>query len=72
MAAAREAARAALGYWVGLPSYNAALAGAGYEAELIGRRAHQNVANDRGSEAKWEESKGRCVAAEASHEAPRE
>src|SRR4051812_36383824 len=31
--AAREAARAALGYWVGLPSYNAALAGAGYEAE---------------------------------------
>lgn len=31
--AAREAARAALGYWVGLPSYNRALAGAGHEAE---------------------------------------
>ena len=33
LAAAREAARAALGYWVGLPSYNRALAGAGHEAE---------------------------------------
>jgi 5,10-methylenetetrahydromethanopterin reductase len=33
LAAAREAARAALSYWVGLPSYNRALAGAGYEAE---------------------------------------
>lgn len=33
LAAAREAARAALAYWVGLPSYNRALAGAGYEAE---------------------------------------
>jgi len=33
LAAAREAARAALGYWVGLPSYNRALAGAGYEGE---------------------------------------
>ena len=31
--AARDAARAALGYWVGLPSYNRALAAAGYEAE---------------------------------------
>lgn len=30
---AREAARAALAYWMGLPSYNRALAGAGYEAE---------------------------------------
>ena len=33
LAAAREAARAALGYWVGLLSYNRALAAAGYEAE---------------------------------------
>ena len=33
LATAREAARAALSYWVGLPSYNRALAGAGYEAE---------------------------------------
>lgn len=31
--AARAAARASLGYWVGLPAYNAALARAGYEAE---------------------------------------
>ena len=33
LAAARDAARASLGYWVGLPSYNSALARAGYEAE---------------------------------------
>jgi 5,10-methylenetetrahydromethanopterin reductase len=33
LAAAREAARSSLGYWVGLPSYNSALARAGYEAE---------------------------------------
>ncbi len=33
LAAARNAARASLGYWVGLPSYNSALARAGYEAE---------------------------------------
>jgi alkanesulfonate monooxygenase SsuD/methylene tetrahydromethanopterin reductase-like flavin-dependent oxidoreductase (luciferase family) len=31
--AARDAARASLGYWVGLPSYNSALARAGYEGE---------------------------------------
>lgn len=31
--AAREAARASLAYWVGLPSYTSALARAGYEAE---------------------------------------
>jgi 5,10-methylenetetrahydromethanopterin reductase len=31
--AARDAARASLGYWVGLPSYNSALARAGHEAE---------------------------------------
>lgn len=37
--AAREAARAALGYWVGLPSYNRALAGCGYEAEAAAIRA---------------------------------
>ncbi|SFL49500.1 LLM class flavin-dependent oxidoreductase [Geodermatophilus ruber] len=33
LAAAREAARAALSYWVGLPAYNRALAAAGHEAE---------------------------------------
>ena len=33
LAAARDAARAALGYWVGLPSYNRALAAAGYPDE---------------------------------------
>jgi len=33
LAAARESARASLGYWVGLGSYNSALARAGYEAE---------------------------------------
>jgi 5,10-methylenetetrahydromethanopterin reductase len=33
LADAREAARGALSYWVGLPSYNSALARAGYEAE---------------------------------------
>ncbi|MCV2488875.1 LLM class flavin-dependent oxidoreductase [Geodermatophilus sp. YIM 151500] len=33
LALARDAARAALGYWVGLPSYNRALAAAGWEAE---------------------------------------
>ena len=33
LAAARDCARASLGYWVGLPAYNAALARAGYEAE---------------------------------------
>lgn len=33
LAAAREAARTSLAYWVGLPSYNTALARAGYEAE---------------------------------------
>jgi alkanesulfonate monooxygenase SsuD/methylene tetrahydromethanopterin reductase-like flavin-dependent oxidoreductase (luciferase family) len=33
LVAARDAARASLGYWVGLPSYNSALARAGYEAE---------------------------------------
>jgi 5,10-methylenetetrahydromethanopterin reductase len=31
--AARESARSSLGYWVGLPAYNAALARAGYEEE---------------------------------------
>ncbi|WP_448609766.1 LLM class flavin-dependent oxidoreductase [Geodermatophilus sp. URMC 60] len=31
--AARDAARASLGYWVGLPSYNSALVRAGYERE---------------------------------------
>jgi 5,10-methylenetetrahydromethanopterin reductase len=31
--AARETARSSLSYWVGLPSYRRALAGAGYEAE---------------------------------------
>ena len=36
---ARDAARAALGYWVGLPRYNRALAGAGYEAEASAIRA---------------------------------
>lgn len=33
LAAARESARASLGYWVGLPSYNNSLARAGYDAE---------------------------------------
>jgi alkanesulfonate monooxygenase SsuD/methylene tetrahydromethanopterin reductase-like flavin-dependent oxidoreductase (luciferase family) len=33
LAGARESARASLGYWVGLGSYNDALARAGYEAE---------------------------------------
>lgn len=33
LAAARESARSSLAYWVGLPSYNNAVARAGYEAE---------------------------------------
>ena len=33
VSAARQAARASLGYWVGLPAYNAALARAGHERE---------------------------------------
>ena len=33
IAAARESARASLGYWLGLPAYNGALARAGYERE---------------------------------------
>ncbi|OZM77109.1 LLM class flavin-dependent oxidoreductase [Pseudonocardia sp. MH-G8] len=36
VAAARESARASLGYWLGLPAYNAALARAGYEREAAG------------------------------------
>lgn len=34
--AARESARSSLSYWVGLPSYNRALARAGFEAEAAG------------------------------------
>lgn len=34
--AARESARSSLSYWVGLPSYNSALARAGFEAEAAG------------------------------------
>lgn len=36
---ARDAARASLAYWVGLPAYNAALARAGYRAEAAEARA---------------------------------
>lgn len=46
--AARQAARAALGYWVGLPSYNRALAGAGYEAEAAAIAAAFGVGDQRG------------------------
>jgi 5,10-methylenetetrahydromethanopterin reductase len=51
LAAAREAARAALGYWVGLPSYNRALAGAGYEAEAAAIAAAFRVGDQAGLQA---------------------
>jgi 5,10-methylenetetrahydromethanopterin reductase len=48
LAAAREAARAALAYWVGLPSYRRALAGAGYEAEAAAIAAAFDTADQAG------------------------
>jgi alkanesulfonate monooxygenase SsuD/methylene tetrahydromethanopterin reductase-like flavin-dependent oxidoreductase (luciferase family) len=51
LAVAREAARAALGYWVGLPSYNRALASAGYEAEAAAIAAAFAVGDQSGLQA---------------------